>query len=371
MNNVSTLTFQLRNLVTGLCKCTNEIIWSGLIWSCSESLTTEAVTTTIVTTTAVTNINGPCTIDEQCPGISTCLSSVGVCQCLHDLEQTLNKWICTTSCDTDNDCRILNLASVCVNKKCIDSSDPINIIPPFTTPVLPLSCMSDNDCFGSFVCDEASSMCTCLQEFNQISGTCTQSCAEDNDCPSDMVCNKSICVDQITSSGLCETDSDCGSILVCDSASGLCVCDQQIFWIDNQWHCGTPVDVTQSGPCLIDEQCPGVAICNSSVGICTCLHQIVVNGNAWDCTMDCISDTDCQVFNPASICIDKFCTDSSDLINTIPVLTTPALPTTCSSDNDCYGVAHCNTQTGQCICVNNLTWHGTKWRCEKRLPGRY
>merc|ERR1711946_85154 len=72
---------------------------------------------------------------------------------------------------------------------------------------------------------------------------------------------------QTVPSGICETDNDCESNLVCSVASGICVCESQIFWIGDQWSCGTvapPAPLV--GPCLIDEQCPGVAVCEAAVG---------------------------------------------------------------------------------------------------------
>ena len=57
------------------------------------------------------------------------------------------------------------------------------------------------------------------------------------------------------------------------------------------------------------------------------------------CTRDWSADTDCTLFNPASVCENGKCTDSNDSINTIPPLTTLALPTTCVIDLDCYGIA--------------------------------
>ena len=140
----------------------------------------------------------------HCPGVATCDATVGVCQCLHELVFADNVFTCTKTCNVDNDCILFNPASVCISNSCVDSPDPINIIPPVTVAPLSDSCSSDSDCHGLYSCDAISSTCTCSV------GTvdCTQTCSEDSDCPTDMVCNDSNCVLQIISSGLCVTDSD-------------------------------------------------------------------------------------------------------------------------------------------------------------------
>ena len=330
------------NIASGLCECLDAVIWLNGAWSC-PSLSTTMTPVTLI---------GPCTIDEQCPGVATCYAEVGVCRCLHDLNVLPDGgWTCTTVCSTSDECTTLNPASVCENNKCVDSNDPINTIPPFTTAARPENCSTDSECFGSYTCDIVSSSCVCQHMTVIIDGEehCHQSCTTDSDCPSSMVCNENICIEQIISSGVCEVDSDCDQNLICDEISGICICETTVNWSDGEWTC--PPEPTSLGPCLIDEHCPGVAVCDSSNGICTCLHDIVIDNSAWTCTKDCLTDIDCTIFNPLAVCEEGSCVDSDDPLNTRPPFTTPKLPDICIDDEDCYGVTQCHSQSGQCICL--------------------
>ena len=55
---------------SGLCKCSSEVFWFNA---------------TSLTCNQHTIDNGPCLIDEHCPGIAQCHTDVGVCYCNHDL----------------------------------------------------------------------------------------------------------------------------------------------------------------------------------------------------------------------------------------------------------------------------------------------
>ena len=191
--------------------------------------------------------------------------------------------MCTRDCSADTDCTLFNPASVCENGKCTDSNDPINTIPPFTTPALPTTCVTDLDCYGVSQCHVDSGQCICLHNltWDGTQWVCNKSCVEDSECDSDTVCNAGSCVPQITSSGLCETDADCTSPLVCHTGSGLCECQTDVVWQARMsWSCpevgattvSPPVTTPINGPCTRDEHCPGVSTCDNNPGVCVCLH---------------------------------------------------------------------------------------------------
>ena len=334
----------------GICYCSGDVIEQDGEYVCP-----------------LTQVNGPCTIDEQCPGVATCFTDVGVCRCLHDL--TVNSdgtWTCSKPCTLDSDCTTFNAASVCENGLCVDSDDPINTIPPFTTPTYPSVCLDDQDCPNAYTCHNATGSCICLHAlvWQDSSWFCDQTCFEDMDCADHMVCNNGSCIEQVISSGICETDGDCDMDLVCDVPSGICVCASEIVWQGNSWVCKNESDVLE-GPCLIDEHCPGVATCDASVGVCHCLHDIVTIAGSWMCETDCTTDSQCATLNPSSVCMNGKCTDSDDPINVRPPFTTPVLPSVCATDDDCFGVMQCHVSSGTCICLDELEWSGSEWLCTR------
>ena len=60
-------------------------------------------------------------IDENCAGVATCDAVVEVYQCVH--------YLVLVDMHQDNNCILLNPASVCVSNYCFESTDPINLSP--------------------------------------------------------------------------------------------------------------------------------------------------------------------------------------------------------------------------------------------------
>ena len=189
---------------SGLCECQTDVVWQArMSWSCPE------VGATTVSPPVTTPINGPCTRDEHCPGVSTCDNNPGVCVCLHTVQLINGEYVCTTPCSTDGECSTLNPSAVCEAGLCVDNQDPINTPIPFVPyPDYDGSCTTDNDCMSMNVCQAG--MCTCQESLIAVGGDviCSTVCAEDANCPDKYVCNQGVCVEQILSNGCLLYTSD-------------------------------------------------------------------------------------------------------------------------------------------------------------------